>query len=76
MKDVLETNPPSVTERVLVVYAVSLAQIRALDVPEASRQRFITSQGPFAGQDYCDRFPDPPNIPVGKLNTHDELSRA
>jgi nucleoside-diphosphate-sugar epimerase len=75
--------------------AVALAHVRALDVPEASGQRFITSQGPFAGQDYCDvslrrrhkaavayltsgqvlhkRFPDLPNIPVGKPNTHDEL---
>ena len=42
------------TECVLMVYAVTLAHVRALDVPEASRQRFITSQGPFAGQDYCD----------------------
>jgi hypothetical protein len=37
-----------------MVCAVTLAHVRALDVPEASRQRFITSQGPFAGQDYCD----------------------
>ncbi|RSH88686.1 methylglyoxal reductase (NADPH-dependent) gre2 [Saitozyma podzolica] len=72
-----ESDLPGKAGNWINVKDVALAHVRALDVPEASGQRFITSQGPFAGQDYCDvlhkRFPDLPNIPVGKPNTHDEL---
>ncbi|AAW43616.1 hypothetical protein CNBE3560 [Cryptococcus deneoformans B-3501A] len=59
---------------------VALGHVRALTVPEAGGQRFIVGAGPFAAQDYCDvlhkRFPEIPNIPVGKPNSHDEIVKG
>jgi len=61
------------------VHDVALAHVRALTVEEAGAQRFITGNGAFSGQDYCDilhkHFPDLPNVPVGKPGTHDEICK-
>ncbi|RSH88684.1 methylglyoxal reductase (NADPH-dependent) gre2 [Saitozyma podzolica] len=58
---------------------VALAHVRALEVPEASGQRFSTSAGAFTPQDYVDvlhkDFPDLKNVPVGKTNAHDEYTK-
>ncbi|GFZ49479.1 Putative uncharacterized oxidoreductase [Saitozyma sp. JCM 24511] len=62
------------------VIDVALAHVRALEVPEASGQRYLTSNGPFVVQDYLDvlhsRFPDLPNIPIGQPNTHDQAIKS
>lgn len=62
------------------VHDVALAHVRALTVSEAGGHRFITSNGPFAGQDYCDilhkHFPELPDVPTGKPNSRDEIIKA
>ncbi|WVQ81865.1 hypothetical protein IAT38_003992 [Cryptococcus sp. DSM 104549] len=72
-----EADLPAQSGNWVSVKDVALAHVRALTVPEAAGNRFIVGAGPFAGQDYCDvlhkRFPDIPNVPVGKPGTHDEI---
>ncbi|CAD6566020.1 MAG: methylglyoxal reductase (NADPH-dependent) gre2 [Tremellales sp. Tagirdzhanova-0007] len=62
------------------VHDVALAHVRALTVGEAAGNRFITANGPFTGQDYCDiihkHFPDLPNVPIGNPYTHDEICKT
>ncbi|ODO08642.1 D-lactaldehyde dehydrogenase [Cryptococcus wingfieldii CBS 7118] len=72
-----ESDLPAPGANWVDVKDVALAHVRALTVSEAGGNRFIVSAGPFAGQDYVDvlhkRFPDLPDIPVGKPGTHDEI---
>ena len=36
------------------IVAVAEAHVLALETPDAAGERFITSMGPYAGQDVCD----------------------
>ncbi|WWC63268.1 uncharacterized protein I303_105868 [Kwoniella dejecticola CBS 10117] len=57
---------------------VAEAHIRALEVVEASGQRFITGAGYLLGQAIVDgihkRFPDAKNVPVGKPGEYEETT--
>ncbi|RSH88685.1 methylglyoxal reductase (NADPH-dependent) gre2 [Saitozyma podzolica] len=58
---------------------VTLAHIRALEVPEAAGERFLTSSHTYTSQDYVDilhkHFLDLPNVPVGQPETYEERSK-
>ncbi|WRT68381.1 uncharacterized protein IL334_005357 [Kwoniella shivajii] len=58
---------------------VANAHIRALEVPEAAGNRFLTSAGNLTGQGIVDvvhsKFPEIKNVPVGKPGTHDEVAK-
>lgn len=54
-KDMLNTPSANFVD----VRDVALAHVRALEVPEAGGQRFITSSGPYCWQDVLDVLPPP-----------------
>lgn len=57
---------------------VAKAHVRALEVEEASGQRFICGNGPFSANDYCvvlnKDFPDQPNVPKGDPNAREKIN--
>ncbi|KAK4688593.1 phosphate transporter, partial [Tremellales sp. Uapishka_1] len=72
-----ESDLPALLGNFVNVKDVAMAHVKALVVPEAGGERFITGNGAFAGQDYCDilhkHFKDLKNIPVGNPGTHAEI---
>ncbi|WVF72784.1 hypothetical protein IAT40_007602 [Kwoniella sp. CBS 6097] len=72
-----EADLPSPFGNWVNVKDVAEAHVRALEVAEASGQRFITGAGAFSGQDYVDilrkRYPELPNIPFGHPGINEEI---
>ncbi|ODO07587.1 D-lactaldehyde dehydrogenase [Cryptococcus wingfieldii CBS 7118] len=74
-----ESDLPAPMYNWVDVKDVALAHVRALTVPEAGGQRFITSNGKFSGQDFVDsihkHFPDVKDVPVGKPGSGAEATK-
>lgn len=75
-QDDLPDNPGS---NWVNVNDVADAHVRALEVPEASGQRFLTSAGPYSGNDFAvflnENYPQLKNVPKGTPGIKEKLSK-